>query len=57
MNLLDLVKATVTCGGISFVVYSFPVVSQAAIIGALAVLWLSYAGKTLQAAQRTRAIR
>ena len=45
MNVLDLTKATVVCGSIAFLVYSFPVISQAAIIGLLTVMWLSYAYK------------
>ena len=52
MNMLDLIKATVACGGIAFLVYSFPVLSQAAIIGLLGALWLSYAGKTLKTVRR-----
>ena len=52
MNVLDLIKATVVCGGIAFLVYSFPVLSQAAIIGLLGALWLSYAGKTLKTVRR-----
>lgn len=48
MNLLDLVKATVVCGLIAFVVYSFPVVVQGAIIGLLGLAWLSYVHKTLK---------
>ena len=46
MNVLDLAKATVICGGIAFLIYSFPVVSQAVIIGLLSLLWLSYAHRT-----------
>ena len=52
MNLLDLAKATIACAGIAFLVYSFPVVSQATIIGLLSVLWLSYAVKTIQTLRR-----
>ncbi len=46
MNLLDLIKATVACGLFAFIIYSFPVVSQAVIIGFLSLLWLGYARKT-----------
>jgi hypothetical protein len=46
MTILDLTKATVTCGLVSFVIYSFPVVGQVLIIGALTLLWLAYARKT-----------
>ena len=47
MTILDLSKATVICGLLAFVIYSFPVVGQVLIIGLLAMLWLSYARKTL----------
>ncbi|HWX21979.1 MAG TPA: hypothetical protein VN578_18925 [Candidatus Binatia bacterium] len=47
MNVLDLIKATVTCGGSAFLIYNFPVLSQAVIIGLLTLLWLSYAHRTL----------
>jgi hypothetical protein len=48
MNIFDLVKATLVCGTSAFVVYSYPVVLQVAGIGLLALLWLSYARKTLK---------
>jgi hypothetical protein len=47
MTILDLTKATVTCGGSAFVIYSFPVVGQVLIIGCLTLLWLAYARKTI----------
>jgi hypothetical protein len=47
MNVLDLIKATITCGVTAFLIYSFPVLSQAVIIGLLSLLWLSYAHRTL----------
>ncbi len=47
MNLLDLTKATVICGLLAFLIYSFPVVGQVAIIGLLSLLWLSYAHRTI----------
>jgi hypothetical protein len=43
MTLLDLVKATVVCGGAGFLSYSFPVLSQVLVIGVLSLLWLLYA--------------
>ncbi len=43
MNALDLTKATVVCGSVAYLVYSFPVISQGFIIGLLTVMWLSYA--------------
>ena len=48
MSLLDLTKATVVCGGVSFLVYSFPVISQSVIIGLLTVIWVSYAQKLIR---------
>ncbi len=48
MNALDLTKATVVCGTLAFLVYSFPVISQGLIIGILCVAWLSYAHKTIK---------
>ena len=48
MNVLDLSKATIVCGSIAFLVYSYPVVGQIAIIGILSLLWLSYALKTIK---------
>ena len=47
MNVLDLIKATIICGGIAFLIYSYPVLSQVVIIGLLSLLWLSYAHKTV----------
>jgi len=45
MNMLDLLKATLVCGGLAFVIYSFPVVSQISLITLLTLLWLLYARK------------
>ena len=47
MNVLDLIKATLGCGITAFLIYSFPVIGQIVIIGVLALLWLSYALRTL----------
>jgi hypothetical protein len=52
MSVLDLVKATITCGGIAFLVYSFPALSQGVIIGVLTLLWLSYATRTVLSFRR-----
>jgi len=49
MTILDLTKATVFCGLLAFLIYSFPVVGQVLIIGFLSLLWLSYARKTIVA--------
>ena len=43
MSIYDLTKATVICGGVAFLIYSFPLVSQILMIGLLSLLWLSYA--------------
>jgi threonine/homoserine/homoserine lactone efflux protein len=47
MTILDLIKATVACGGIAFLIYSYPQVSQVVLIGFLSLLWLAYARKTV----------
>jgi hypothetical protein len=47
MKLLDLTKATVVCGSIAFLIYSFPVLGQIVVIGFLGLLWLLYAYRTL----------
>ena len=47
MNLWDLIKATIVCGLLAFLCYSFPVLGQALIIGVLSLLWLGYAHKTI----------
>ena len=52
MNVLDLVKATIVCGSVAFLVYSFPILAQIGIIGLLSLLWLAYAYKTLEAVWR-----
>ena len=48
MSVLDLIKATVVCGGIAYLVYSFPVIGQIVIIGVLGVAWLTYAHKMIK---------
>lgn len=48
MSPLDLIKATIVCAAIAFVVYSYPVVSQALIIGFLALVWGSYLYRTIK---------
>ena len=47
MTILDLIKATITCGGVAFLIYSFPVLSQIVTIGLLSLLWLLYAHGTI----------
>jgi hypothetical protein len=45
--MFDLIKATVACGLIAFLFYSYPVLGQILVIGVLSLLWLSYARKTI----------
>jgi len=52
MRLLDLIKATLVCGLVSFLVYSFPVLAQGLIIGFLGLMWLFCAHQTVQATWR-----
>ena len=47
MTIVDLIKATVVCGAIAFLVYSYPPLSQGVLIGFLSLLWLVYAHKTI----------
>ena len=47
MDLVDLIKATVLCGIIAFLCYSFPVVGQAMVIGFLGLIWLGYLRTTV----------
>jgi len=48
MSLLDLIKATVVCGGVAFLFYTFPVLGQILVIAIASVIWLSYARKTVR---------
>ena len=47
MTVFDLIKATIACGLIAFLIYSFPVLGQILLIGFLSLLWLAYAHKTI----------
>jgi hypothetical protein len=47
MTILDLIKATLACGAFAYLIYSFPLLGQIVLIGFLALLWLSYARKTI----------
>jgi hypothetical protein len=47
MTILDLVKATLVCGGCSFLVYTYPVLSQVLLIGLFGLFWGLHARKTL----------
>ena len=52
MNMFDLVKATVVCGGLAFLIYSFPLFSQVSLIGVLSLMWLMYARSTVSNLRR-----
>ena len=52
MTILDLIKATVICGAIAFLIYSFPILGQIVLIGFLSLLWLAYARKTVASLRR-----
>jgi uncharacterized membrane protein YesL len=52
MSMSDLIRATVVCGGVAFLVYSFPVLSQVILIAFLSLLWLSCAAQAFQYALR-----
>jgi len=56
MSLLDLIKATIVCGGVAFLFYSYPVLGQIAAITLLSLLWLSYARKTLIRARSRKVV-
>ncbi len=47
MYILDLLKATIICGLLAFVVYSVPEVGAGLTIALLTLLWLSYAHRTI----------
>jgi hypothetical protein len=47
MTILDLIKATVICGALAYLIYSFPLIGQIVLIGFLSLLWLAYARKTV----------
>ena len=52
MTVFDLIKATVACGFVAFLFYSFPVLGQILTISFLSLLWLSYARKTFLTLRR-----
>ena len=47
MDLVDLVKATIVCGLVAFLCYTFPVLGQIVIISVLSIIWLCYAHRTI----------
>ncbi len=50
MRVSDLIKATLVCGGLAFLVYSFPFIGQIAVIALLSLLWVSCAHQTIRRA-------
>lgn len=52
MKVSDLIKATLVCGGLAYLVYSFPVLSQAIFIAVLTLMWLACAHQTMQGLRR-----
>ncbi len=52
MTILDLIKATVVCGAIAFLIYTYPLIGQIVLIGFLSLLWLVYAHKTIARLRR-----
>ena len=52
MSVYDLIKATLVCGSVAFLVYSFPVIGQILIIGLLGLAWLTYAHKMIKTLSR-----
>ena len=56
MSVLDLIKATVGCGLIAFLFYSYPILGQILAIAFLSLLWLSYARKTILALRGRRLV-
>jgi hypothetical protein len=54
MSVLDLFKATVICGLVAFLFYSYPILGQVLIIALLSLLWLSYLRKTVLTLRQRR---
>jgi uncharacterized membrane protein YesL len=52
MSILDLIKATITCGAFAYLIYSIPELGQVVLIGFLSLLWLCYARKTIASLRR-----
>jgi len=52
MTIFDLTKATVICGIVAFLIYSYPVLGQVVLIAFLSLLWLAYAHKTIAGLRR-----
>jgi len=52
MSVLELIKATIVCGGVAFLFYSYPVLGQVLAIAVSSLLWLSYFRKTMLTLRR-----
>jgi hypothetical protein len=52
MTILDLIKATVICGALAYLIYSVPQLGQIVLIGLLSLLWLGYARKAIATLRR-----
>jgi len=57
MSVFDLIKATIVCGALAFLVYSYPLLGQIVIIGLLCLMWFSCAHQTIQTVWRKQASR
>ena len=55
MTIIDLMKATLTCGAFAYLIYSFPLLGQIVLISFLGLLWLSYAYRTIANRRRRSA--
>jgi hypothetical protein len=53
MTMWDFIKATTVCGLLAFLMYSYPVLSQALIITVLCLLWAGYAHRTFSGFRRS----
>jgi len=47
MRVIDFMKTTVFCGGIAWLAFNFPALSQGLIIALLSALWLTYLHSTV----------
>ena len=54
MNVVDLTKATVICGGVAYLFVNYPILGQVSVAVVMSVLWLSYAYKTVATFRRKR---
>jgi uncharacterized membrane protein YesL len=52
MTIFDLTKATVICGAVAFLIYTYPILGQVLLIAFLSLLWLTYAHRTFARLRR-----